>query len=149
MLKNRNFVSDFKVTHYVTKLVIWSSCVQLHTFFISWGNFPFNVSLGLQWKIKIALVILKLLKLYTMWQNWSFEPLVLTCTPFLMTMFYLWKLVENTLFRYHHCLSSLSSVPTRIGKTRNSDKNKNVKIMRYIPILRVITFIFDCYYIFW
>ena len=145
-MKNQNCVSDFKAIHYLTKLAISISCVHLYTFFISWGNFPFNISLGPQWKIKIVLVILKL---YNMWQNWSFEPLVFTCTPFLMTMFYLWKLVENTLFRYHHCLSSLSSVPTRIGKTRNSDKNKKVKIMRYIPILRVITFIFDCYYIFW
>ena len=102
----------------MTKLVIWASCVHLHTFFISWGNFPFNVSLGLQWKIKIVLVILKL---FTMWQNcvhfhtffswrkenyWKKIKLVRVCSVFqlvviiwttvthwenLMTMSYLWK----------------------------------------------------------
>ena len=33
-------------------------------------------------------------------------------------------IVENNLFHYQHCLFSLSSVPTRIGKTHKSDKKQ-------------------------
>ena len=67
MVKKENCISDFQVIHYMTKFAISVSCFHLHTFFIALGNFPFNIGLGPQWKMKIALVILKL---YTKWQKW-------------------------------------------------------------------------------